>query len=163
MTRNQTNRPPGEDGQRTNWRQFERLFDELFPNAVPPGTGDSIARIGQFVRGVMERAVPETPPYQEQTADSGQSALFQPHIGETERYLKVRIRIPGSIDPRKLQLFVNGLALVIEGPLGHSQTVPLPVPVGVKTMQAAYRDGTLHIRLTKRTPPPYKELYVQYP
>ncbi|MEF3307262.1 Hsp20/alpha crystallin family protein [Paenibacillus sp. GYB003] len=155
-------RSPGDAEPGFDWRRFEQLFDDLFPNAIPGLKDGSFSKIGQFVRSVMDRAVPG-----ESAAPVAGSAkktgLFQAEMTETRRYVKVRIRIPDYVDPRKLQLFVNGAALKIEGPLGNRQTFPLPAPVVLKSMEADYRDRALYVRLTKKSGSGYKEIYVRYP
>lgn len=153
---------PEADKRNWEWEPLEQLFVELFPNAFPRHGDGSLSRIGQFVRGVMERAIPD-PAQPADLSGETKQPLFQPEVSETERFVKVSIRIPEFIDPRKLQLFVNGLVLKIDGPLGHTQSIGLPAPVGTKSMQAIYRNETLHIRLHKKTAPGYKELHIQYP
>ncbi|WP_146250198.1 Hsp20/alpha crystallin family protein [Paenibacillus flagellatus] len=153
----------GSGGDGFDWSQFDRLFDELFPNALPGGKSDSFRRIGRFVRDVVEGAAPANRETAGARSEKSDSVLFRPEVTETERFVKVRIPIPHSIDPRKLQLFVDGTTLKIEGPLGNKQTVRLPAPVGVRTGHAAFRDGSLHVRLRKRSGPGYREIYVEYP
>lgn len=154
-------------GQDFEWKQFEKLFDDLFPNAIPGMGSESASRIGRFVRGVMDLAIPDikkpesAAPSEARTQSS--SGLLKPEITETGKYVKVRIRIPDYVDPRKLQIFVNGQHLKIEGPLGNKQTVRLPAMVGLKSGQAAYDNGVLQIRLRKRITPSYREMFIQYP
>lgn len=153
----------GDGRQNVDWVQFERLMDELLPNVVPGMKGDPISRIGHFVRGVMERAKPDPDYASSHERKSANSMLFRTDVTETERFVKVRIHVPDYVDPRKLQLFINGRILKIEGPLGNKQSVSLPAPVGMKSGQAVFREGALHIRLRKRSEPAFKEVYIQFP
>ncbi|MDF2724245.1 MAG: hypothetical protein K0Q59_3920 [Paenibacillus sp.] len=151
-------------GERIDWRQFEQLVDELLPIVAPGSKRGAASEFGQYVRGVFDRVIPvdgsKEPQYRR--SESGKNELFQPDITVTERFVKVRLRVPEYIDPRKLQLFINGQTLKIEGPLGHVQLIDLPAPVSVKSGLADFREQTLHIRLRKRTAPAFKELYVRY-
>lgn len=161
-------RTPAVDGERIDidWRQFERLIDELLPILAPGSGRDSISKIGRFVRGIMDRAKPDAETVHDARGAGSRidrSELFHTDVTETEKLVKVRIRIPEHVDPRKMQLFVNGQTLKIEGPLGNRQTVGLPAPVGVKSGQAVFRNQSLHIRLRKRSSLPYKELFIRYP
>jgi HSP20 family molecular chaperone IbpA len=160
-------RGPSRSGdQDFDWRKFERLFDDLFPNAIPGMGTETASRIGRFVRGVVDLAVPDPKkpeaavPPEARTQSSG---LLRPEITETGKYVKVRIRIPDYVDARKLQLFVNGQYLKIEGPMGNKQIVRLPAMVGLKSGQASYDNGIVQIRLRKRLTPSYREMYIQYP
>ena len=160
---NNWGRPSGDDKKNFDWAQFERLMDALLPNVVPGMKGDPISRIGNFMRNVINAEKPGQGQSDSKGEAGSDSALFRTEVTETERYVKVRIRIPVYVDPRKLQLFINGQMLKIEGPLGNKQTVILPAPVGVKSGQAVFREESLHIRLRKRNGPGYKEVYIRYP
>ncbi|RKN84735.1 Hsp20/alpha crystallin family protein [Paenibacillus ginsengarvi] len=163
-TQRSRNAPPNEE-RGFDWGQFEKLFDDLFPNAIPGMKGDSISRIGQFVRGIMDRSVApnQSAPSSSRADREARSGLFQADVSETLKFVKIRVPIPEYVDPRKLQLFVNGMTFKIEGPLGNMQTFPLPAAVGLKSMQAEYRDQALYIKLHKKNGPGYKELFVRYP
>lgn len=89
--------------------------------------------------------------------------LFRVETAETDRFVKVRILIPPHVDPRKIQLFVNGSMLLVEGPLGNRQTIGLPSPVGAKGGRAEFKQAAIHIRLPKRGRERYRELYVHFP
>lgn len=136
----------GERAQRENIQDEELSF------------GESSYR--HSVRGNRERA-------DEQRDASGRrlrtKPLFRVETAETERFVKVRILIPPHVDPRKIQLFVNGTMLLVEGPLGNRQTIGLPSPVGAKGGRAEFRQAAIHIRLPKRGRERYRELYVHFP
>lgn len=160
---NNWRQPSGNDKQSFDWVELERLMDALLPNVVPGLKGDPISRIGNFMRNVFNAEQPGQRHAASKDEAGSESALFRTEVTETERYVKVRILIPAYVDPRKLQLFVNGQTLKIEGPLGNKQTVYLPAPVGMKTGQAVFRQNSINLRLRKRSDPGYKEVYIRYP
>lgn len=146
-----------------DWKQFEQLFDEMFPNAIPGMRGESISKIGQFVSDLIDRTIPDRSPRNADNGSTKVNGLFEADISESPRFVRVRLRVPKYVDPRKVQLFVNGWMLKIEGPLGNKQIFSLPAPVATKSMHAEYRGQALYIRLRKRSGSGYREVYVHYP
>lgn len=156
-------RSSGQPSDDFDWRQFEKLFDELFPNVIPGLKGGTLSRIGQLVQNFVGQAASVGRSVGAPEARTGRSGLFDPVVRETDRLVKIRIPIPESVDPRKLQLFVSGQTLRIEGPLGNRQTVELPSPVSAKSGTAVFRDGVLYVRLRKRSGRGDREVYIQFP
>jgi len=171
---------PGMNGewQQIDWTRFERMLDDLLSEIVPGARGKSISKVGKFIRDVMDMTAPNRqtdgqrgtaaadnrPARTERRSPekTAERVLYKVDVTETAKLVKVTIRIPPHIDPRKLQLLVNGSVLRIEGPLGNRQTVQLPAPV-LKTGSAAFRNGLLIVRLRKRSGAGYREIYIQFP
>lgn len=154
-----------EQEQSFDWVKFERLMDELLPSVVPGMKNAPISRIGHFVREMMDGSGsrPGAAQKAEWEEAGGQAARLRADVTETARFVHVRIRVPEHVNPRKLQLFVGGRTLRIDGPLGSRQLVELPAEVSGKSGQAAFRDDTVVIRLRKRSEAPYKELFIRFP
>jgi HSP20 family protein len=125
------------------WSMMEQLFQDGFPfhsSAIPSTAGVDT----QWLERVVQDAL--TP----STVSNNKQPY--PHTQfETHKSVIIRIRLPRSIHPELLRLYVGASTLRIEGfPNQYEKKVRLPCEVKRNGIRSIFKDDILEIRMVKK-------------
>lgn len=125
------------------WASMERLFQEGFPfkqSSLPTNATMNSEWLERVVQDALTQNIPT------------ESKELYPHtLFETHKSVIVRIKLPHSVNPELLRLYVGATSLRIEGfPNLLEKKVQLPCEVNRVGIRSTFKDEILEIRMVKK-------------
>jgi HSP20 family molecular chaperone IbpA len=126
------------------WETMNQFFNEGFPFTGISLPTDSMMVDPAWIEKIVQSAFTQSMPSQDKE-------LYTHKIFETHKSVVVRIRLPRSIDPGLLRVYVGSTSLRVEGLPNHSdKKIQLPCEVNKVGIRASFKDEILEIRMAKK-------------
>jgi len=142
-----------------NWKAFEQFMGQPL-SFLQEGEAATWLNDPSWVENLVKDAMNRSLAQKSQVSPSALSS----EVFETHHNVIVRTSIPESINPRALQLFLNGHQLKIEGlPHGKKHMVHLPAFVLSHLSKVIYKDGVLQVRIRKaKQSRKFREIFIEF-
>lgn len=125
-----------------DWEQFQRYFgwSESFP---PPEATDTAAWIEAYVQDMLDKTLPPA------ARRRPKPQAGRPEVSETQHKVLIRIKVPDSVDPSDIKVYVKTDQVKLEGLSEQAQLIKLPAYVDTRACKALCKDRLIRLQMQK--------------